>query len=138
MSSVLLEYGAGINSRGNCDWTALITATSNGHHNTVNLILDAGADMDLKDCDGKTALMKATLIHNLGIASELVNCGPDTSITDENGFTPLKKVQNNFNDIGLILDGTEISECFLYECLIKLINNSNFVFLQIKLIRSLK
>ena len=35
MSSVLLEYGAGINSRGNCDWTALITATSNGHHNTA-------------------------------------------------------------------------------------------------------
>ena len=114
----------------------MITATSNGHHNTVNFILEAGADMDLKDRDGKTALMKATLIHNLSIASELVNCGPDKSITDENGFTPLKKNQNNFNDIALILDDTEISECFLYECLIKLINISNLVFLQITLINN--
>lgn len=46
----------------NPGWTALTTAASHGHTAYVELLLDAGADIEIKDpWDGRTALMAASL-----------------------------------------------------------------------------
>ena len=109
--SVLLDHGVDINSRGSSDHTPLIKAAYTGHHKTVRLLLEAGADIDLKKRDGWTALMVATIQNDLTIASELVTWGADTTILTNKGNTPLKSaLKNNYHDIALVLDNTEISE----------------------------
>ena len=70
----------------------------------MKLLIEAGADMNLKRSDGGTALMAATRQNYLTVASELVTWGADTTIKDNRGNTPLEHAQyNNFNDIALDL-----------------------------------
>ena len=76
----------------------------------MRLLIEAGADMNLKRHDGFTALMVATLQNNLTIASELVTWGADATITDDKGKTPLEAAQYSFNEIALVIDNTKISE----------------------------
>jgi len=67
----------------------LIEATVNGHTDTVEVILAAGADPDIRDHQGKTALYWAVSQGFLGTVKALLSHDADPDIKDEIGTTPL-------------------------------------------------
>ena len=56
----MLQVGADMRLQDGDGCTALILASSNGHIETVRLLLEANADKDIQDGFGKTALISAT------------------------------------------------------------------------------
>jgi ankyrin repeat protein len=55
--AMLLVWGAEVNIQGTLEgFTPLMTAAAEGQAEVVEILLDAGADRDLKDQDGDTAL----------------------------------------------------------------------------------
>jgi ankyrin repeat protein len=48
-----------VNAQTNNGWTPLMIAAQSGQANTVKVLLDAGANMNLKNNEGKTALTVA-------------------------------------------------------------------------------
>ena len=70
--SVLLEYGANINSIGFRDYTPLLWATRSGQFSTVRFLMENGADMEHKTSGGNTALMWAAKRNDIKIACELL------------------------------------------------------------------
>jgi ankyrin repeat protein len=57
--SVLLEFGARINERGDGDETALMAAAYNGEVEVIKLLLAHGADSNARSKNGETALKLA-------------------------------------------------------------------------------
>ena len=55
----------------------------------VELLLDRGASIDLRDRDGDTALMHATRARDPRVISLLHARGAGINIPDKNGYTPL-------------------------------------------------
>lgn len=54
--SVLLEFGAPKNARGEHGYTPLMDAVAQGHTKVVKQLIDAGADPGLRNDDGDTAI----------------------------------------------------------------------------------
>jgi len=54
-----IENGAGLNYRSSYDNTALILASMWGHAEVVSFLMSKGADVSIKNKDGKTALDEA-------------------------------------------------------------------------------
>ncbi len=91
---VKLHSGAKIDKPAKKGQTALIVAASEGHLETVNLLLDLGADVDLEDDLEKTALHYAVKKEGgqLSILEALVTSDRDKSTLsaqDAHGMTPL-------------------------------------------------
>ena len=57
---VLLEKGAGLESKENSGWALLSRAAESGYEGVVKLLLDEGAEVDSKDDSGRTPLSWAT------------------------------------------------------------------------------
>jgi len=85
--------------------TALMLAVSHGRLDMVNLLLEAGADINIKDDDGSTSLMCASEHGHAAIVRLLLNhpeC--DTSLTDNDGCTALQvAMEAGHRDVGLLL-----------------------------------
>jgi len=59
---ILVDHGAKLDAQDNTGgWTALIWASKEGHIDSVNQLVAAGADQNLKDRQGKTALAWAEI-----------------------------------------------------------------------------
>ena len=54
---LLVEYGASLEARSSRSFTALFTAAICGHLETVEILLNAGANINSKDSYGATAAM---------------------------------------------------------------------------------
>ena len=67
--------------------TALMAASALGHKELVDLLLVAGADVNLKDSSGKSALARATLAGQTEVAEALKSAG---AVEDKAG-APAKK-----------------------------------------------
>lgn len=80
-----------------------------GHGNYAYGLLDAGADPDLKDENGKTALHWAAVFGRAEIFSEMLAMGADINAIDAYGLKPLHYAcMNGHTDVArLILDQTQ-------------------------------
>ena len=105
---LLLLAGADVNIQ-NISWnllrTALIEAALKGHTDIVNLLLDAGAEVDTRDNEGRTAVIMAALKGNTDVVRILRDTGADLTIVDVDGKTALMwAVSNGFNAIIKLLE----------------------------------
>ena len=58
-------------------------ASCEGHLSIAKMLVDRGADMEVKDINGNTALMYASLKGHLDIAKMLVDHGADMEVKGE-------------------------------------------------------
>lgn len=79
--------GIPIDSYNNKGYTALMIATYHGHKNTVNSLLNLGANACLEDNRGNTALMAAIFRGEFSIAKTLVSLDCDTNHANKAGQT---------------------------------------------------
>jgi ankyrin repeat protein len=72
------------------EWTPIMYAARENSLEAGNALIDAGADLDLKDPDGATALTIAIINAHYEFASMLLDAGADPNIVDnEAGMGPL-------------------------------------------------
>jgi ankyrin repeat protein len=79
-----------INSRDISGYTALMYASANGHSGIVDLLLESGADAEVRDYANQTALMYASVHGHESVINSLIykgNCNPN--VTDNRGLTAL-------------------------------------------------
>lgn len=77
-----------INALDEHGFTPLINAIKSSSFDTVNSLLEKGADINLKDDNtGETALMWASAIGNLDVVKLLINKGADINIKNKDGKT---------------------------------------------------
>ncbi|EDV55963.1 uncharacterized protein Dere_GG22383, isoform A [Drosophila erecta] len=85
--------------------TALMLAVSHGNGDMVNMLLDAGADINIQDEDGSTALMCAAEHGRVDVIKHLLShpeC--DSLVTDVDGSTAFKIAwQAGHRDVGLLI-----------------------------------
>lgn len=89
--------------------TALMLAVSHGRMETVQLLLQCGADVNIQDDDGSTALMCAAEHGHIDMI-KLLTAQPDCdlTITDSDGSTALNIAMEAGNlDIGVLLYAQE-------------------------------
>ena len=71
------------------DWTALMYAADAGHDATVQLLLDAGANFNMKNAAQVTPLHLAARLGRTQVVRRLLDAGADVQVRDANGRTPL-------------------------------------------------
>ncbi|XP_016997404.2 KN motif and ankyrin repeat domain-containing protein 2 isoform X2 [Drosophila takahashii] len=85
--------------------TALMLAVSHGNGDMVNMLLDAGADINIQDEDGSTALMCAAEHGRVEVIKHLLShpdC--DSLVNDVDGSTAFKIAwQAGHRDVGLLI-----------------------------------
>lgn len=79
--------------------TPLITASSFGKEKIAKELIDAGADLSLKNNDGATALHTAAFFCRVEIVQLLMDAGADKSITNNFGATPRETVMGSFEEL---------------------------------------
>lgn len=85
--SALIKKGSDVNVRSENFKTPLMIAASDlsATVSTIKLLLDAGANLDLKDKWGKTALIYAIENENEALVELLLTRGADVGLKDQNG-----------------------------------------------------
>ncbi|KAA0170630.1 hypothetical protein FNF28_01392 [Cafeteria roenbergensis] len=81
-ASRLLDAGAPVNRKNHANngVTALIVAAEHGHKDTVELLLDRGADLEATDDDGSTALVFAASGGHKDTVELLLDRGADLEL----------------------------------------------------------
>jgi ankyrin repeat protein len=92
----LKEYGPAIlNRTDNMNDTALTWAAWMGHKHVVQILLDAGADINARGMTNRTALGWAAQGARYEVIQLLLEKGADTSLADIHGKTPLQIAQDS-------------------------------------------
>ena len=79
--------------------TPLITASSFGKEKIANALINAGADLSVKNNDGATALHTAAFFGRVEIVQMLLDANADTTAKNNFGATPRETVIGPFKDI---------------------------------------
>ncbi|MFX0557765.1 ankyrin repeat domain-containing protein [Maribacter sp. CXY002] len=104
--------------------TPLITAASFGKNKIAQLLIDAGADLTVKNNDGATALHTAAFFCRVEVVQSLIDANADKTAKNNFGMTPRESVMGPFAEIkpiyemlqqqlgpiGLQIDLTEIEK----------------------------
>ena len=92
IASILIENGADINLFTNTD--ALYWAVKSDNYKMVQLLVDAGANLNSVDLVGNTALIQAIFRNNKEMVKLLVNSGIDITIKNMYGKNTLDYAEN--------------------------------------------
>ena len=79
----------GIDNPGACGFTALHHAARQGHADVLQALLDAGADIEAKNVEGRSALLVASIAGEAKSVKLLVEAGAGVCVTENNGLTCL-------------------------------------------------
>ncbi len=101
----LLAEGADVNEKEAASGSsALTTAALFGYTDIAELLINAGADINVRNNDGSTALHTATFLCHPEIVKLLLENGADKSIRNSSGSTALESVQAPFEMVKPIYD----------------------------------
>ncbi len=89
MVSLLLDYGADIDTSDSNGETALIYAAENGHAEVISLLIEKGANIHVHNCDGHTVLTFKVIEGNIAMVKQLIKLGAKVNLVDADGKTPL-------------------------------------------------
>jgi Ankyrin repeats (many copies) len=90
MVRLFLDQGAGVGALNRSGGTPLHDAALSGNTDVINLLLDRGANVDVKERDsGATALMMAASIGRTDAVALLLRRGADPALRDHAGRTAL-------------------------------------------------
>lgn len=76
--------------------TPLLFAAKNNAGEAVKLLIDAGADVNVKDTNGYTALHYAVRFDNVQMAKALVAAGADMDAVNDEGWQPFDRCKERF------------------------------------------
>lgn len=79
--------------------TPLITAATFGKNKIAKVLIDAGADLSIKNNDGATALHSAAFFCHVEIVQMLIDAKADKTIKNKFGATPRESVMGPFAEI---------------------------------------
>jgi hypothetical protein len=100
-----IEAGTDLNERNpGSGATALIAAASFGQNETATLLIEAGADLEVKNNEGSTALHTAAFLCREKIVKALLARGADRNARNNAGSTALDSVGGPFDDVKPIYD----------------------------------
>lgn len=106
--AVLLAAGADVNARNKWGGTALWSAAISGRGDLAEFLLRHGADLDIRDQEGKTVLMFVVKMSFFdGMAGKLLTCGADPNARDNEDRTALMyaALSARRSTIDILLDG---------------------------------
>lgn len=91
---ILIKLGANLDDKNNFGWSALSYAAGNKLRNRIEILVEAGADVNIKNGENKTPLMLLcddSIIHNklFETAMYLINSGANLEDEDDYGNTAL-------------------------------------------------
>src|SRR5262249_36823722 len=66
---------------------ALNAAAEKGHSRVIEILVNAGADVNARGPDGRTALMQAVTSDQIDVIETLIKAGPQSEPTDQHGLT---------------------------------------------------
>ena len=84
--------------------TPLITSSLFGQEEAVEMLIEAGAELNAQNNDGSTALHTAALVGRLSIVKKLLESGIDASITNNSGATGFDTVAAPYELVKPIID----------------------------------
>jgi ankyrin repeat protein len=105
-AKVLLKTGANVNAKGKYfGRRALFDAVRSGNKEMLQLLLDAGADVNARDNEGNTAIMNTYTQATAEIVRMLTNRGADVNAKDKDGNTALISMA--------VFDNYEVLQAFI-------------------------
>lgn len=95
-----IEAGTNINVKDQMSGsTPLITAATFGKTAIAKALIDANAELDVKNNEGSTALHAAAFFCHIEIVQMLMDAGADKSIKNKHGATPRESVIGPFAEM---------------------------------------
>ena len=94
----ILELGINVNIKADQGFTPLIAAATFGNYSLIKILLENGADTDLRDnFFGNTALIAAAIKNCPDIVSELLMKGADETIKNNEEMSAIEKAEQRNN-----------------------------------------
>ncbi|XP_040342676.1 fibronectin type 3 and ankyrin repeat domains protein 1 isoform X1 [Herpailurus yagouaroundi] len=92
-------------------WTPLMRVSAvSGNQRVASLLIEAGADVNMKDKDGKTPLMVAVLNNHEELVQLLLDKGADASVKNEFGKGVLEMARVFDRQVGMLLNVVSLLE----------------------------
>jgi ankyrin repeat protein len=83
----LVAHGAFVDETDFCGWTSLHKAAFLGYRDVMLVLLELGADINLREADGRTVLHRAARKQDEKAVRLLLEMGADPTVQDHSGLT---------------------------------------------------